>query len=106
MQRNRTCDADPRLLPAGQLMRKTVEELERQADLRCQFLAASAYRSTPAHVTEAQNRVCDGARRGVARIEAVGRILEHHLDTLAQRQCGELLGRDRADVVAQIGRAS
>jgi len=33
-------------------------------------------------------------------IEAVGRVLEHHLDALAQRQAGKLLGRDRPDILA------
>ena len=56
--------------------------------------------SRPLHVAEPQDRIGDRARGGEARIEAVGRVLEHHLDALAQRQPGELLGRDRADVLA------
>ena len=81
-------------------MRKAVEQFERQADLLGQFLAARAHRVAPAHVAEPQDRIGDGARGGEARIEAVGRVLEHHLDALAQRQPREFLRRDRADVVA------
>ena len=81
-------------------MRKPVEQFDRQADLCGKLLAAGAHRAAPAHVAKAQDRIGNGARGREARIEAVGRVLEHHLDTLAQRQSCELLGRDRADVVA------
>ena len=100
LERDRARDADARLLPAGELMRKAVEQLERQADLPRQFLAARAHGVAALDVAEPQDRIGDGARRGEARIEAVGRVLEHHLDALAQRQRGEFLGRDLADVLA------
>src|SRR5262249_54299851 len=93
-------DAYARLLSAGQLMRKAVKQLERQADLAGKRLAARAHRRASLHVAQPQDRVGDGARGGEARIEAVGRILEHHLDALAQRELGERLGRNRADIFA------
>ena len=40
-------------------------------------------------IAEPQDRIGDGARRGEARIEAVGRVLEHHLEALAQRHARE-----------------
>src|SRR5262245_11054350 len=82
-ERDRPRDAYARLLSAGQLMRKAVEQLERQADLAGKRFAARAHRRASLHVAQPQDRVGDGARGGEARIEAVGRILEHHLDALA-----------------------
>src|SRR5260221_1788240 len=52
MQRNRTRDADARLLPAGKLVRKAVEELQRQSDLRRELLAARPDRIAAADVAE------------------------------------------------------
>ena len=42
LERDRARDADAGLLPAGKLMRKAVEQFDRQADLERQFLAAGA----------------------------------------------------------------
>jgi hypothetical protein len=55
-------------------------------------------RAASLHVAKAQDGIGNRARRGEARIEAVGRVLKHHLDALAQRQPGKLFGRDLADV--------
>ena len=89
MQRDRARDADAGLLAAGQLMRETVEQIDRQADQAGEFLAAGAQRVAALDVAELHDRIGDGARRGEARIEAVGRILEHHLDALAQRRAAQ-----------------
>ena len=86
MQRDRARDADAGLLAARQLMREAIQQIDRQADQAGKFLAAGAQRIAALDVAELHDRIGDGARRGEARIEAVGRILEHHLDALAQRQ--------------------
>ena len=44
LQRDRARDADAGLLAARQLMREPVEQIERQADLPRQFLAAGPQR--------------------------------------------------------------
>ena len=79
---------------------KRSRRLERQADLPRQLLAARAHGLAALDVAEPQDRIGDRAHRSEARIEAVGGVLEHHLDALAQRQLGEFLGRDGADVLA------
>src|SRR5260370_11291185 len=66
----------------------------------CQFLAADAQRVAYSDVAELHDRIDDRARGGKARIEAVGRILNHHLDALAQRQPREGIGQDAADLIA------
>ena len=71
-----------------------------QADLPRQLLAARAHGLAAPDVAEPQDRIGDRAHRREARVEAVGGVLEHHLDALAQRQLGELLGRNGADVLA------
>src|SRR5262249_28361783 len=81
-------------------MRKAVEQFDRQADLAGQRFAARTYRLASLQIAQSQDRVGDGARGGEAWIEAVGRVLEHHLDAPAQRQLGERLGRNRTDVLA------
>src|SRR5580658_7779110 len=43
-QRNRPRDADARLLAPGKLMRKAIEQIERQADFARELLAAFAQR--------------------------------------------------------------
>ena len=43
LERDRARDADARLLPAGKLVRKAVEQFDRQADLPRQLLAARAH---------------------------------------------------------------
>ena len=68
--------------------------------LRASSSQRRASRARPLDLAEAQDRIGDRARGGEARIEAVGRVLEHHLDALAHRQLGELLGRDGADILA------
>jgi hypothetical protein len=91
-------DGDAGLLSARQLMREPVQQVDRKADQPCQFLAAGTQRiATP--VAELHHRVDDGARAGKARIETVGRVLEHHLDARAQRQPRKRVGQDGADLV-------
>lgn len=72
----------------------------RQADLlRCQFDSlAQLVRIVLAG--EQLDRLGNRIERGVARIETVGRVLEHHLDQRAFRARGEVGGRDRGEVVA------
>src|SRR2546423_74874 len=65
-------DADARLLPAGELGGKAVEQLDRQARLAGQRLAARAHFVSPLPPAEPQDRIRDGARSGEARVEAVG----------------------------------
>ena len=90
LERDGARDADARLLPARELVRKAVEQLDAAARPAAPApRSARARRSRPRHVAEAQDRIGDGARRREARVEAVGRVLEHHLDALAQRQRGE-----------------
>src|SRR4029077_15991043 len=82
-----------------ELMRKSVEQFNRQTDLLCQFLATFAHKGSLA-VTEAQDRIGNSARCGKAWIEAVGWVLKDHLDTLTQRQRGKFARRDFANVLA------
>src|SRR5262245_1690805 len=81
-------------------MREAVEQMKRQADLSSKRLAARAHLPASLRFAEPEDRVGNGARGGEARIEAVGRILEYHLDAPAQRQFGESFGGNRADVLA------
>src|SRR6266403_5438583 len=81
-------------------MRKAIEQINGQADHFSQFLAARPQRIAPADAAELHDRIDDRARGGKARVEAVGRILKHHLDALAQRQPREGIGQDAADLVA------
>src|SRR3984893_16336660 len=81
-------------------MREAVQHLDRKADLAGQRFAARTYPLASLQIAQSQDWVGDSARGGEAWIEAVGRVLEHHLDALAQRQPGERLGSNRADVLA------
>jgi hypothetical protein len=81
-------------------MRKAIKQVDRQADEAGELLAAGAQCITSLDVAKLHDRVDDGARGGKARFEAVGRILEHHLDAFAQRQPGEGVRHDVADLVA------
>ena len=56
--------------------------------------------SRPLMSPSLQNRIGDRAHRGKARVEAVGRILKHHLDALALRQPRKGIGQDAADLLA------
>src|SRR6266404_5924632 len=67
-------------------MRESIQQIDRQADQAGQFLAAGAQGVASPDVAELHDRIDDGARRGEARIQAVGRVLKHHLDALAQPQ--------------------
>src|SRR5205085_10498814 len=100
MQRDRPRDADARLLSARQLVRKPIEQVDRQADQSGQLLAAGAQRVAAPDVAELHDRIHDGARGGETRVETVGRILKYHLDALAQRQSRKGVGQDSATLVA------
>src|SRR3712207_795551 len=100
MQRDRPGYADAGLLAAGQLVREAVEQIVRQADHGGELLTAGAQRVAPPDVAKLHDRVGDGARGGEARVEAVGRVLEHHLDAAALRQPREGGGSNAGDVFA------
>ncbi len=102
---DRARDDDALLLPAGQVARVLLQEqldrrqpdpLERVDDLRAAFARG-------AHAVHAQG-VADRLLHGHRRVEGGVRVLEHHLDVLAERaqpapaQLGEVLvlERDRA----------
>src|SRR5262249_59473891 len=92
VERNRSRNADPRLLSPGELMREAVEQMKRQADLGSERLAARAHLLAPLRFAEPKDRISNGARGGEARIEAVGPILEYHLDAPAPPPSGQSLG--------------
>src|ERR1700686_2290990 len=86
MQRHGARETPAGFLPARQLTRETIEQVDRQADKTGELLAAGAQRVAPLDAAELHDRIGDRARRCEARIEAVCRILKYHLDALAQRQ--------------------
>ena len=65
-------------------MRKTIEQVDGKADQASEFLAPGAQCVAAFDVAKLHDRIGDGARGGKARVEAVGGVLEHHLDALAQ----------------------
>src|SRR5258708_10498746 len=81
-------NAGTRLLPTRELMREAVEQRKRQTDLRRERLAARAHLLASLRSAEPQDRIGNRADGGEARIEAIGRILKHHLDAPAQPQLG------------------
>src|SRR5436190_1029562 len=86
IERDRPGDADARLLAARELVGEAVEELGRQTDLPRQLLAARPHGPAAPDVAQPQDRIGDGPHGREAGIEAVGGVLEHHLDALAERQ--------------------
>ena len=70
-------------------MRQAVEEIGRQANAPCEVFAAGPHRDASLHRAEADQRIGDGARGGVARVETVGGILKHHLDFRPHRMAGQ-----------------
>src|SRR5882672_8332664 len=72
IERDRARDADARLLPAGELMRKAVEQVDRQSNAAGKVLAARPHGVAPPDVAKPQDRIGDRTCRGKARVEAVG----------------------------------
>src|SRR3981189_1925491 len=99
MQRDRPRNADAGFLSTRQLMRETVEQIDRQADQAGELLTPGPQGVRAFDAAELADRVVYLARGGKARIEAVGRILKYHLDALAQRQPRKSIGQDAADLV-------
>src|SRR5258708_10495634 len=100
MQRDGPRDADTGLLSPRELMREPIQQVDRQSDQLRKFLAAGAQRAPPLDIAELHDRVDDRAGGSEARVEAVGRILEHHLDALAQGQARKRLWQEAADLLA------
>jgi hypothetical protein len=92
-------DPDPRLLPAGELVREAGEQLLRQAGQPRHLLDPSA-QCGAGKALQAQQRVGDGAERSEARVEAVGRVLKHHLDLCALWRAAETVRRHPADLLS------
>ena len=72
-------------------MRKAVEQIRRGKPTWRASSSTARASVARRRLAQPQDRIGDRARRGETRIEAVGRILEHHLDALAQRRARELL---------------
>ena len=85
VQRDRTPDAHALLLSARELMRIPPEQRVRQADELGDLFHAAAQHPAPIELPETAKRIGDGIERGESRVEAVGRILKHHLDARACR---------------------
>ena len=71
----RARNADARLLPARELMRKTRQQLGWQADAVGKLPDAFRQIAAALRLCQQANRLGDAVKRGVARIEAVGGIL-------------------------------
>ncbi len=91
-------DADALLLAAGELVRKATEQLARQPHEVRQLGDVIGQRRALRRGTEAPQRLGDRVEGGEARVEAVGGVLEDHLDQPPLRRVRELRGRDDADV--------
>src|SRR5258706_9366862 len=86
-------------LPAGELVRKARQELERQSHFASGFLDA-VVQFISIKTQQPFRRFAYRVEGAEARVEAVGRILEHHLDLRAELRPGERARRDEADVAA------
>ena len=83
-ERDGAGDAHTRLLTAGELVRKAIQQIKRQAHGGGEVFAAGAQGRRRHGAAKAQQGISDGAGRRVAGVEAICRVLEHHLDTRAQ----------------------
>ncbi len=88
LDRDGAGDADTGALAAGQLMRVTRQERQRQPALRSHGLDPLGQRLA-AHLAQTAQRIGDGVEGGEARIDAFAGILEHHLDAGAVAIAGE-----------------
>ena len=84
LDRDRAGDADAGALAARELMRKAVQQFERQAAAARRLFDLAAQLGAGELAQPAQ-RIGDCGERGEARVDAVARVLEHHLDALAVR---------------------
>ena len=92
-------DPTESLNPRFTAVRAIADPILRMSDIKG-WAAVRAHGGAALDVAHAQDRIGNRARRGEARIEAVGRILEHHLDALAHGRSGKGFRRDRADILA------
>ena len=83
LERNGARDAHALLLPARELMREAAEQLPRQADEIGEGVDPLGERGAAAQLAEPPQGIGDRVKRGEARVQAVGRILEDHLDPRA-----------------------
>src|SRR5262245_14982830 len=93
-------DAHALLLAPGELMGKAPEQLARQPTQLRQFLDPGRYRAPVALPSQAAQGLGDRVEGGGARIQAVGRILEDHLDLRAPGGRGETRRGNGGEVLA------
>ena len=79
LDRDGAGDANAGALAAGQLMRVSRQERQRQPALRSHRLDPLGQRLA-VHLAQAAQRIGDGVEGGEARIDAFAGILEHHLN--------------------------
>jgi hypothetical protein len=94
LHRHGAGDAHPRLLPAGKLVRIAGEQLQRQPDLRGRLFHPRPQGRRTLARQQLRHRVGDGVEHAEARVQALGRVLKHHLDVPPLRQPGKAPGRD------------
>ena len=77
-------DADARLLAAGELVRKARQQIQRQAHTLAHLFHPLAQRIARAHAVEPHQGMGDAVEGREARVEALVRVLEDHLDVFAR----------------------
>ena len=92
-------DPHPRLLPARELVGEAREELPREAHHRGERLHALEERRAGPHAAQAAQGVGDGGEGRMSGVQALVRILEHHLDAGALLRADEAARRHRSDVL-------
>ena len=78
-------------------MRKARQQFGRQADAVGNRIHLCDERAA-FHIGQQLHRLGDGIERGIARVQAVGRVLKHHLNFGAVRAACKILGRHAADI--------
>src|SRR5208282_3890817 len=92
-------DADPCLLAAGQLVRKTAEQFVGEAG-QAGSVAHARAEVGAAHPGQPAQRVGDRPRCSEARVEALSGVLEYHLDAGPLRHPSEICRRYPANLGA------
>src|SRR3984893_6479767 len=100
LERHRPCYAHPLLLAPRELMRVAPEQLARKPDHVGQRTHPFCHLASTGAPAEAAYRIRDGVEGGEAGIEAVGGVLEDHLDHRSLRHAREAVGGHRANVMA------
>src|ERR1043166_1504404 len=86
-----------RARPAGELMGIAPEQFARQPALGRRLLDFRGERRA-AKTLEPAHRVGDGVEGGEARVDALARVLEHHLDAAAVAVVGEVARGDQREI--------